>query len=183
MSSTLHIEHFDTDASSYKHRNQIRLKSAGAFRITEAKLLAAEALDGTTKLVPLVSIKEFYEQPSSDCHEHKWELDNRPVDEITEESCTCGARKQTVRSTDAQGTTTTITLFEPAKPDETELPPTEIAATAAHSSTEVLVEGLLQRVGQAGFDIPADLKTAPTEEKADFLLEVLVEAEISLQKQ
>lgn len=51
-------------------------------------------------------------------HEHSWQLDYSPVDEIREYSCTCGASKQVVADAGPKGTTTTIRIFEPAHGDE-----------------------------------------------------------------
>ncbi len=61
MSTTLSVEFFDTDTSSYKQRLSLSLKSPGAFRVTEANVLEAQHADGTTRFVPLHSVKQYYE--------------------------------------------------------------------------------------------------------------------------
>jgi hypothetical protein len=81
--------------------------------------LEVENADGTVRFLPLASVKQYYETPGVE-HVHKWQLDNKPVDEITEESCACGAERQVIRETDQDGTTTTIRIFEPSCPEDTD---------------------------------------------------------------
>jgi hypothetical protein len=60
MRSTLHIEFFDTDASSCTHRLKLPLKSPTSFRVAEANILEVEHGDGTTRHVPLANVRQYY---------------------------------------------------------------------------------------------------------------------------
>lgn len=50
METLLHVEYFDTDASSYKHRLKLPLKTAGSFVPAEGDVLRVQHADGTTRL-------------------------------------------------------------------------------------------------------------------------------------
>ena len=52
---------------------------------------------------------------AADAHQHVWDFDSGPVDEIREYSCKCGGEKQVIVETREDGTTTTIRIFEPAQ--------------------------------------------------------------------
>ena len=60
MGSCLHIEFFDTDASSYTHRLKLPLKAPDSFRVCQANILEVEHSDGTIRHVPLANVRQFY---------------------------------------------------------------------------------------------------------------------------
>ena len=66
MSSCLHIEYFDTDASSYTHRLKLPLKGPDSFRVGEANILHVDHADGTTHFVPLSNVRRYYATRSGD---------------------------------------------------------------------------------------------------------------------
>jgi hypothetical protein len=61
MKALLVVEFFDTDASSYTHRLRLPLKHAGSFRVSQNNILDIEHEDGTTRSVPLLNVKQYYE--------------------------------------------------------------------------------------------------------------------------
>jgi hypothetical protein len=61
MSWVLHIEFFDTDASSYIQRMKLPLKVRHSFHVDEKQILTVEHADGTTRFVPLANVKQYYE--------------------------------------------------------------------------------------------------------------------------
>jgi len=61
MGSILHVEYFDTDASSYTHRLKLPLKTKGSFVQGEKDVLYVQHSDGTTRFVPLLNVKQYYE--------------------------------------------------------------------------------------------------------------------------
>lgn len=66
MNPFLHIEYFDTDASSYKHKLQLELKSTKSFRLAEGgAVLEVDHVDGTTRNIPFVNVKQYYEVAST----------------------------------------------------------------------------------------------------------------------
>ncbi|HLJ26605.1 MAG TPA: hypothetical protein VKY85_07830 [Candidatus Angelobacter sp.] len=56
----LHIEYFDTDASSYKHRLHLPLKAPGSFRVVAGAVLQIEGADGQTNHIPLANVSRYY---------------------------------------------------------------------------------------------------------------------------
>lgn len=60
MYSYLQVEFFDTDASSFRHRLAIALKSVDSFRIEEGNRLCVEDAEGRTRFVPLSNVREYY---------------------------------------------------------------------------------------------------------------------------
>lgn len=65
MSMYLHVEYFDTDASSYIHRLKLPLKATDSFRVGEANILYVEHADGTTHFVPLSNVRQYYANTDS----------------------------------------------------------------------------------------------------------------------
>lgn len=171
--ATLLVEFFDTDQSSYKHCLEISLKSPGSFYTNEPHTLRIDAADGTTRFVPLIATKQYYEKDTA-YHVHQWSLDHWPVDEITEETCACGASRQTIHEHEPDGATTRITLFEPVTH-----PPAEAEADDSDTSPSILVNELLRRTEIAGIAMPENIKAEPIGNQIDFLLEVLGEAAIT----
>lgn len=62
MASILHVEFFDSDSSSYIHRLRLPLRHSRSFRIAEQNILEVEHEDGTTRSVPLLNAKQYYEE-------------------------------------------------------------------------------------------------------------------------
>jgi hypothetical protein len=181
MSSSLLIEFLDTDSSSYKHRLELPLKQPGGFRVIAAKVLHVDHSDGTDRFVPLDNVKQYHERADG-AHTHRWQLDARRGDEVTEESCSCGAGRQTLTEDLERTRITRITISEPAERGESEAgnqaSPPSAAQDGGSAVPTLLVNELLRRFEEAGFEGTPGVDSS-LDEKAGFLLEALVEAEIT----
>jgi hypothetical protein len=174
LSTSLVVEFFDTDASSYKHRLSVPLRSPGAFRVAEGGILQADHADGTTRNVLLAQVKQYYEALSAD-HVHQWEGNGRRGDEITEESSACAVEPQTLQESTADRAIARVTISEPSVSPSAE---TREEEGPKETIDSLLINELLRRFKQAGFEgTPETDDTLET--KAGFLLDALVEADIT----